>query len=276
MQEQIQPKRTTQKLPAADRRRQIIQVAMALFSAKGFEGTTTREISRAAGVSEAIIFRHFATKEDLYAAIIDFIIQGHCETVLYGTELRPWTSATTPRSSRRSPFAFWRPTGKSRRCLRLLLFSSLEGHKLSQLFMESQVRPVYELLSGYFRERATRRSFPKGRCHGLGARIPGHGQSSFADSDDLSAIHSCARAIGKWPENSRVFLHGVQMPPPEGKGNDFFYGLRVILLEPVCGNRCDCIRLIIVALLPLTFCGLFETQRRDRASRMPAALNPWR
>ena len=63
-----------QKMPSPQRRLQIIQVAMELFSRKGFDGTTTREISKAAGVSEAIIFRHFATKEDLYAAIIDFII----------------------------------------------------------------------------------------------------------------------------------------------------------------------------------------------------------
>ncbi len=86
MQEQIVTKTTTHKLPAAHRRRQIIQVAMNLFSAKGFEGTTTREIAKAAGVSEAIIFRHFATKEDLYAAIIDFIIQGTQRVVLYGIE----------------------------------------------------------------------------------------------------------------------------------------------------------------------------------------------
>src|SRR5262245_33393932 len=45
---QTRSKLTSRKLPAADRRRQIIEVAMALFSAKGFEGTTTREISRAA------------------------------------------------------------------------------------------------------------------------------------------------------------------------------------------------------------------------------------
>ena len=38
---------------------------------RGFRGTTTKEIAQAAGVSEAIIFRHFATKEDLYTAIID-------------------------------------------------------------------------------------------------------------------------------------------------------------------------------------------------------------
>jgi TetR/AcrR family transcriptional regulator len=56
-----------------DRRRQLIEVAIDLFSKKGFGGTTTREIAAAAGVTEAIIFRHFATKQDLYTAILDFI-----------------------------------------------------------------------------------------------------------------------------------------------------------------------------------------------------------
>lgn len=55
-----------------DRRKQLIDVAMDLFSQKGFGGTTTREIAAAAGVTEAIIFRHFATKRDLYTAILDF------------------------------------------------------------------------------------------------------------------------------------------------------------------------------------------------------------
>jgi TetR/AcrR family transcriptional regulator len=55
-----------------DRRRQLIEVAIDLFSQKGFGGTTTREIAAAAGVTEAIIFRHFATKQDLYTAILDY------------------------------------------------------------------------------------------------------------------------------------------------------------------------------------------------------------
>jgi TetR/AcrR family transcriptional regulator len=54
-----------------DRRRQLIQVAIELFARKGFGGTTTKEIAAAAGVTEAIIFRHFATKQDLYQAILD-------------------------------------------------------------------------------------------------------------------------------------------------------------------------------------------------------------
>ena len=133
---------------------------MALFSARGFEGTTTREISRAAGVSEAIIFRHFATKEDLYAAIIDFIIQGHCKQ--FFTEL---TQSMDKRDDaavfETLAFKILETHREEPALLRLLLFSSLEGHKLSQLFMESQVRPVYELLSGYIRQRVREDAFRK-------------------------------------------------------------------------------------------------------------------
>ena len=59
------------RMSGEDRRRQLIEVAIDIFSKRGFSGTTTREIALAAGVTEAIIFRHFATKQDLYAAILD-------------------------------------------------------------------------------------------------------------------------------------------------------------------------------------------------------------
>lgn len=52
------------------RRRQLLEQAIHLFATLGFRGTTTRAIARAAGVSEAVIFRHFATKDDLYKAIL--------------------------------------------------------------------------------------------------------------------------------------------------------------------------------------------------------------
>jgi len=58
-------------MSGGDRRRQLIEIAIDLFSQRGFAGTTTREIAVAAGVTEAVIFRHFATKQDLYAAILE-------------------------------------------------------------------------------------------------------------------------------------------------------------------------------------------------------------
>ncbi len=62
---------TSSRLPADKRREQLIDVAADLFSRKGFNGATTREIAGAAGVTEAIIFRHFETKEQLYKAIVE-------------------------------------------------------------------------------------------------------------------------------------------------------------------------------------------------------------
>ena len=43
-----------------------MQVAMELFARQGYQGTTTRQISERAHVNEALIFRHFPRKEDLY------------------------------------------------------------------------------------------------------------------------------------------------------------------------------------------------------------------
>src|SRR5215510_7047721 len=63
--------RPAPRMAAEDRREQIIEVAVRLFSQRGFRGTTTKAIAVAAGVNEAIIFRHFSTKSELYAAIID-------------------------------------------------------------------------------------------------------------------------------------------------------------------------------------------------------------
>ena len=59
------------RMPGEDRRRQLLRVAVESFALNGFSGTKTKDIAAAAGVSEAILFRHFASKEDLYHAILD-------------------------------------------------------------------------------------------------------------------------------------------------------------------------------------------------------------
>ncbi len=56
---------------SADRREQILEVATGLFAQQGFQGTTTKIIAENSGVTEALIFRHFASKEELYWAVIE-------------------------------------------------------------------------------------------------------------------------------------------------------------------------------------------------------------
>src|ERR1700752_58709 len=63
------PFRST-RMPTAPRRQQLIEQAIHLFAMLGFRGTTTKAIAQAAGVSEAVIFRHFSTKDDLYGAML--------------------------------------------------------------------------------------------------------------------------------------------------------------------------------------------------------------
>jgi len=68
----IGKKPTPQKrLRAEERRSQLLRIAKELFSEHGFENTTAKSIAAAAGVTEAIVFRHFGSKQELYANILD-------------------------------------------------------------------------------------------------------------------------------------------------------------------------------------------------------------
>lgn len=58
------------RLKAPQRREQLIEVATKLFAERGYESTTTKEIARAAGVTEPILYRHFASKQELFVAIV--------------------------------------------------------------------------------------------------------------------------------------------------------------------------------------------------------------
>jgi AcrR family transcriptional regulator len=62
---------TAPRMAAADRRRHLIETAIRLFTEGSYRGTTTSEIARAAGVSEPILYRHFASKRDLYLAALE-------------------------------------------------------------------------------------------------------------------------------------------------------------------------------------------------------------
>jgi AcrR family transcriptional regulator len=125
---------TAQKLAGHERKAAIVDAAIKVFSEKGFRGTTTRELAAAVGVSEPVLYQHFSTKRDLYAAIIDSKSQDVEKVV---AELASFLDTNDDR-------AFFRHLadmildfyGSDPAYLRLLLFSALERHELSELFSE--------------------------------------------------------------------------------------------------------------------------------------------
>lgn len=132
---------------------QILRIAVQLFSQRGFSGTTTREIAQAAGVSEAMVFRHFATKDELYTAILD---HKACSSVVWDpTEL---VAEAMARKDDRAVFeglALGALEAHEQDCgfQRLLLHSALEEHQLAKMFWESTVVQFYEFLGEYIVQR---------------------------------------------------------------------------------------------------------------------------
>lgn len=140
------------RLAGQDRRTQILGVAMDLFASRGFRGTTTRQIALASGVNEAIIFRHFPRKQDLYWAVIEQKCRdaGERKELLRKrlAEHRPDHEIFTDIAEdllnlhRRDP-------SRSR----LFLFAALENHKLSDRFFETYIVKYYEVLAQHIAQR---------------------------------------------------------------------------------------------------------------------------
>jgi AcrR family transcriptional regulator len=134
-----------------DRRQDILKAAMELFAKKGFRGTTTRDLATHAEVNEAIIFRHFHNKEELYRAILEEKMR-HPEKEQQMAELTKVIEAGDDHQflSRVGQMILERHENDTT-FLRLLLFSALEGHELSDMFLESM--PERDPLTLYFQKR---------------------------------------------------------------------------------------------------------------------------
>jgi AcrR family transcriptional regulator len=117
-------------------RHEILKAAMELFARKGFRGMTTRDLAAQADVNEAIIFRYFINKTELYRAILEEKVQqGRDE---HYKEVERQAQSSDPRSF----LGFignkiLERNEKDSTFMRLLLFSALEGHELADMFLVS-------------------------------------------------------------------------------------------------------------------------------------------
>src|SRR4051794_18478325 len=59
------------RMSAEDRRADVLRVAVAEFAKHGFEGTSTEDVARAAGISQPYLFRLFPTKKGLFLALVE-------------------------------------------------------------------------------------------------------------------------------------------------------------------------------------------------------------
>jgi len=142
---------TTSRVPSCRRRAQILRAATRLFAQRGFNGTTTREIADRVGVKETILFRLFPSKRELYWAVID---EKTCASS--GRQVLERLLATN--TDERKMFAaiardILEQNTKDSTLTRLLLFSGLEQHGLSERFFQTYIAEYFEVLASYIRRR---------------------------------------------------------------------------------------------------------------------------
>ncbi len=141
------------RLSADKRREQLIQVAVDLFGRKGFSGTTTREIAAAAGVTEAIIFRHFATKEQLYTAIIDRKINS-ADATAWINELRTAMDRDDDKAVIQHLIKAVIATHRTDPTFeRLMLYAALEGNEIALIYMQRMTASIVDTFRRYFDRR---------------------------------------------------------------------------------------------------------------------------
>lgn len=148
------------RMTGEQRKAQIIDSAIALFGRHGFKGTTTRALAKAAGVSEAIIFKHFPTKDDLYASALErrtFV--GTAPLVI---ELERYADQRDDEGMLQHLIrAILARYEQDRDLHRMLLYAWLEQGTTENNRMWSQMRrsPLFDFLDRYVRRRQSEGAF---------------------------------------------------------------------------------------------------------------------
>lgn len=123
------------KIPV-ETREKILSAARQLFAQYGFVGTTTAKIAKQAAVNEALIYRHFPGKKDLYAAILKDQLESEAAQSLVraaecqGKQVEEILKIVAERYLRMHDPVF----------LRLYYHSALEGHPLADEFYNQFIR----------------------------------------------------------------------------------------------------------------------------------------
>lgn len=147
------------------RREQILQTAFDLFSHRGFSGTTTKDIAKSAGVSEAMVFKHFSSKDELYGALVE------AKTCNEGFRKYPWeeNEAVMTAMEAKDDFGVFyhfalKALNKHQEdiaFMRMIFFSALEGHEIADRFFQTFVGEIYNFLGGYIKTRQKDKVFRK-------------------------------------------------------------------------------------------------------------------
>lgn len=90
----------TTRLPAARRRKQLLDVALEVFAERGFHPTSMNDLAEAAGVTKPVLYQHFGSKRELYLELLEDVGSRLRDAIEKAT-----SEAATPREQVQRGFA---------------------------------------------------------------------------------------------------------------------------------------------------------------------------
>ena len=196
-------------MQGTDRRQQLIETALDVFSRKGFDGATTKEIAVVAGVTEAIIFRHFPNKQALYTAVV----QAKCDPA----EVEAWMAVVKSFTSRNDDAGLFREIARvllacyrdDPRHERVMLYAALEGQRQTLVEHRRFTLPIKKLLTGYVARRQKEGALKPGPPEAIIMAIAGMA-SHFAMTTALFGFEPSAKDDEMVDAFVNILMDGVR------------------------------------------------------------------
>lgn len=185
----------------AETREEILRVALDLFTEKGFEGTSTRDISTALGITKSALYYHFPSKEAIASGLmrrrrqdldelVAWIREQPREPGLVGAAAQRWLDAVTPQGLRGLRFAH-----ANQPVMRRLAGTDAD--------LRSGFTEVVDLLAGPAAGEVERLQVRMVFDTASAALLAARGTESTSDDDVLAAARWAARALAEAYEAAR-------------------------------------------------------------------------
>jgi AcrR family transcriptional regulator len=144
------------RMKAEERRSSIIAVSKILFADKGFHGVSVDEIARRVGVSPAVLYQHFSSKDALYEGVLDSLAAPrvtYVEAALNGPD--DFASVLS-----RMTMVLVERVAEDPDYLRMELQSALEGGGVAERFFASRWQSIADYIEYSLRELAQEKKIP--------------------------------------------------------------------------------------------------------------------
>lgn len=131
----------TKRLPAEQRRKQILKCAIRVFAQKGYHGATTKAISQEAGVAEALLYRYFGNKQGLFTDAVERTSQ----KLVDGLETAFGANQDRPAKAMKDIFSFYTDLLVKQRDFAkmiFLVFAELDDPEIREIYLPHQKRAL--------------------------------------------------------------------------------------------------------------------------------------